>query len=207
MSVKDLLARYKPAETSVRILLDGHVGALLDDAEAALERAVRNPTGTLKSDVPALQARVDELRVEADAASVTVTMRAMPGALFDELKTAHPPTEAQWVSYREQSRAMPLFAAAPEFNAETLAPDLIAGSVCEIDGDPVDWSVDEGRELWSVLHDGARADLLSAAYEINGRRSARPLSETGTVMTTSTGQDSTTPPHTESPFLSLAEGS
>lgn len=209
MKPKDLLARYKPAETTVEILLDGTLAETIEQVEAAIDVARRHDTrtGGLKSDVPRLEQELQSVLTEADAATVRITMKAVPGAVFDELKANHPPTEQQWQSYREQTRAMPLFTAAPEFDPETLAPELIAASVAAVDGEPVEWTPEEGHELWSTLHDGARADLLTAAFNVNGRRSARPLSATGTDTTSSTGPDSTTPPTTESPFLSLAEGS
>ena len=207
MKVGDLLARYKPAEQSVTILLDGSLAAHIEAVQTAIREARRSETG-LKSALPGLEAELERLTLEADTATVTFTMHAMPGGLYDEMKTRHPPTPAQWEKYKEQARALPMFGAyAPEYDPEGLAPELIAASVALIDGDPVDWSADDGRELWATLHDGARADLLQAAHEVNGRRSARPLSSSDTVTTSSIAQDLTTPAPVESLSLSLAEGS
>jgi len=207
MKVGDLLARYKPAEQSVTILLDGGLAAQIEQTETLIREAKRTETG-LKSKVPGLQADLERLTLEADAATVTVVMHAMPGGLYDEMKTRHPPTPAQWEKYKEQARALPMFGAyAPEYDPEGLAPELIAASVASIDGEPIEWSADDGRELWATLHDGARADLLQAAHEVNGRRSARPLSSSDTDTTSSIAPDSTTASNEESPRLSLADGS
>jgi hypothetical protein len=75
---------------------------------------------------------------------------------------------------------------------------LIALSVCAVDGEEVEWSEADGDELWNTLHDGARADLLEAAWEVNKQRSGRPFSGTGTATTPSSGPASTTPQSTES---------
>ena len=206
MNVDALLSRYKPAEQTVTILLDGSLAAQIEAVETQIREARRTEQG-LKSRVPKLAAELDQLKAAADEQTVTVTMRAMPGGLYDEMKTAHPPTAAQWEKYKEQARAMPMFGAyAPEYDPEGLAPELIAASVALIDGDPVKWSKDDGVKLWATLHDGARADLLQAAHEVNGRRSARPLFSSDTDTTSSIAADSTTPPNMESLSASLADG-
>ena len=205
---KLLAAKYKPASKTVRLLLDGELAGRVEAAEAALKKAqkVSAMEGGLVSDVPAATAALEAARAEAEAATTTFVLHAIPGAEFDAMKQAHPPTEAQWESYQHQARTLPMFANAPEFDPDGLAPLLIAASVVEIDGDPVEWDAEDGAEFWSVVHDGARADLLLAAYELNQKRTARPLSDPGTVTTPSSGQPSTTPAATESPYLSLAEG-
>lgn len=208
MKASDLLARYKPAERTVRILLDGTLGGQLDDLEEQLRRTqraeARNPQG-LATKVPGIRDRIAELEEEADAATVTITLRAMPGVKFDELKLAHPPTPEQWAEYKERAAAAPMFTVPPEVDALGMAPHLIALSIAAVDGEPVEFSPADGEELWATLHDGARGDLLAAAWEVNGQTSSRPFSKPGTDTTTSSGAGSTTHVNTESPSPSTPD--
>jgi ADP-ribose pyrophosphatase YjhB (NUDIX family) len=178
----------------------------IDRLEDAIAKKARTETG-LKSDVPALREQLVTVQAEADSETVLFVLQAIPGEQFDELKLKCPPTEQQWESYRNESRAMPMFTVAPQYDPDALAPLLIARSLHSIDGDLATWSDDDGRQVWATFHDGARADLLEAAFKVNSRRSTRPLSSNATDETSSSGVQSTTAANGESPFLSLAEGS
>lgn len=210
MKVADFLGRYKPAERTVRILLDGSLASELDRARRNVKtqetKEKRNPQG-LATSVPALEEKVAELEAQAEEATVDVTLQAIPGVQFDQLKLAHPPTEEQWEYYREQAKASPMFARPPEFDPEGLAPKLIGLSIVAVDGDPVEWSEADGKELWETLHDGARADLLEAAWQVNGQRGNRPFSGTGSDATPNSGPESNTQSSGESPSPPSAEGS
>lgn len=211
MKASDLiLSRYKPAERTVRILLDGTLAADLDRLQAELDRVrrteLKDPQG-LATKTPAVEKRIDELRTRADEATVDITLRAMSGEQFDQLKLRFPPTQEQWDNYKSQAAVAPLFATPPEVDGLGMAPELIGLSLVAVDSEPVEPSADEGHKLWATLHDGARGDLLAAAWEVNGRSSSLPFSETGTDTTPSTGQESITPANTESPSPSTQEGS
>lgn len=200
MKVGDVLARYKPAERTIRILLDGSIQSRIDEIRQQLKRARRTEsTDGLSSPAVQLEAQLKELEEQADGESVAFTLRAIPGADFDKLKHAYPPTEEAWERFREVQKQNPMFASAPEFDVERLAPDLIGLSMAEVDGEEVDWSAEDGQELWGSLHDGARADLFEAAWAVNGQRSTRPLSGTATGTTSNSGSGSTTPQNEESP--------
>lgn len=210
MKATELLGRYKPAERTVRILLDGSLLSELESARQEVRRTQRqemsNPQG-LATKVPELENKVAELEEQADDQTVELVVRAIPGTKFDELKRLHQPTEEQWERYREQAKGSPMFAVAPEFDPDGLAPDLIGLSVVSVDGEPVDWDATDGRTLWDGLHDGARADLLEAAWSVNRQGSSRPFSGTGTDTTPSSGPGSTTQQNGESPSPSSVEGS
>lgn len=210
MKVTEFLGRYKPAETTVRVLMDGSLAADLERARQEVKQAQRrenlNPQG-LATKVPVAEQRVEELEARADELTSEVLLRAIPGEKFSELKLAHAPTEEQWDQYREQAQAMPLFASAPDCDPIGMAPGLIALSVVAVDGESVDWTVQDGQELWDALPDGPRADLLEAAWNVNAQRSSRPFSGTGTDTTPSSGPGWTTQQNGESPSPSSAEGS
>jgi hypothetical protein len=209
MKVGDVLARYKPAERSIRVLMDGSIQSEMDEATRRLRQARRDEAG-LRSDVPAIEEELAKLEVRAEEASVTFKVSAIPGKDFDRLKYENPPTEKDWQRYRETQQANPSLAlmghiGAPEFNFETFMSKLIGLSITEVDGEEVDWSEDDGVELWESLHDGARSTLADAVWEVNGDKSSRPLSETVTDMTKSSANGSTTPPNTESPTPSTSD--
>lgn len=210
MRASDLLSRYKPAERTVRLLLDGSLGVELDELRAERRKVARveatQPAG-LKTQLPDIDRKLREVEERAEAATVVITLRAVPGVKFDEVKLAHPPTESQWETYRERAKATPLFASPPEVDPIGMAPALIGLSVVAVDGEPVEWDEREGLELWEGLHDGARADLLDAAWDVNGQSANRPFSGTGTDTTPISGPESTTQPNEESPSRSSVEGS
>lgn len=210
MKASDLLGRYKPAEKTVYLLLDGSLITELDRLQEERRQLVRQEaiqSPGLASKIPALDRQLHELEDKAQEATVAVTLRAIPGARFDQLKLAYPPTEEQWEAYRERAKAMPLFTGAPEVDSLGMAPALIGLSVVAVDGEPVEWDESDGEELWATLHDGVRADLLAAAWEVNGQSSNRPFFETGTDTTQNSGHESITQQNEESPSLSSVEGS
>jgi hypothetical protein len=203
VKVGDVLARYKPAERLVRVLMDGSLQSALDDAARRLKQARRNEEG-LRSAAPAIEAEMSDLEAAAEEATVTFKVAAIPGREFDRLKYENPPSEADWERYRNTREANTSLAllggvGAPEFNFDGFMSKLIGLSICEVDGDPVEWGEPEGVELWDSLHDGARSTLADAVWGVNGNKSSRPLSETATGTTTNSGSGSTTSASKESP--------
>ena len=87
----------------------------------------------------------------------------------------------------------------PEFAFADLIPRLLGLSVVEVDGEAVSWDEEDGLKLWAGLYDGARADLGDAAWKLNNRSSARPISGIVTDMTPSSDPESTTRPNEGSP--------
>lgn len=207
MKVGDLLARYKPAEKTVRILLDGSVLSRIDETKQQLKQARRTESvDGLSSRVPLIEKEIQELETQSD--QLVIKLRAIPGEEFDAMKLVYPPTDLDFKRFREaqQARAWLDFAA-PDVDRAAMSPALIGKSIVEVDGVEVDWDEHDGKKLWAGLHDGARAELALAAWEVNEKPSSRPLFETATGTTSSTGSESTTPADKEFPSLRLAEGS
>ncbi|MDP9144531.1 MAG: hypothetical protein M3N43_07520 [Actinomycetota bacterium] len=203
-SVSDILARRRPLEKRVRLLLDGTANAELEDLRRQIKvtktrEAVNSPG--LATKVPELERRLTELALQAEEASAEFTFQAISRAALEELKRKHPPTAGQWERYREQVRAN-MFVQAPDFDWSGLAPALLAACATQ----PT-MTVDEAARLWDELSDGEAAQLFEAAWSVNEQTSSRPFSGTDTAMTPNSGPDSTTPQSEESPSLSLAEGS
>jgi hypothetical protein len=213
-SVREILARYKPSERKVPVLLDGEISAQIDDVTQRLARVKkaeqRNDPG-LRSKVPALEAELADLEAKAVDATTLFTVRSMPGGDYDALEVKYPPTQAQWDKFKSVAEVSPMFATPPRVDADAMAPLLVAACLVAADGEPISWPEDEealekeARLLWSTLHEGARSDLLEAVYQVNNRRTGRPLSESGFDGTLSSPDESPTPPDTESPTASLAD--
>lgn len=203
-AVSDLLARRKPVQQKVRLLLDGSLAVQIDD----LRREIRQTKAAdvrrgspLDTAVPELERRLEELVSQADAEAAEFTFQAVGRAKLEELKRLYPPTDEQWERFREQVKGN-LFAQAPEFDWAGLAPALIASCCVE----PEMTEADAAR-LWDELSDGEAAQLFQAAWAVNETSSPRPFFGTATDTTPSSGPDSTTPRNGGSPSLSLAEGS
>jgi hypothetical protein len=213
VKVGDVLARYKPAERQVRILLDGALQAEIDELRQRIKQVQREEAGTqpgLRSRVPALREEMDKLEARAEEAAVLFKLTAIPGKTFDRLRYENPPTEEDWQRYRQTQDANTSLAVlgrigAPEFHFDGFMAKLIGLSMAEVDGETAEWSEADGVELWGTLHDGARAALADAAWEVNGQRSSRPLSENATGTTSNSDSESTTAASGESPTPSSSD--
>ena len=198
MKATDLLERYKLAQRSVTILLDGSLPAQISDLKRRIKVAkLTEREDGLASQTVQLEKELADLESVADEASVTITMTALPGDDFSKLVAEHPVEEDDWEAFRAVQQHNPL-AAPPEYHQESFAPALIGLSVSHVDGDPVEWDTDDGIALWAGLSDGARADLWETALTVNLGRSQRPLSKTAIGETDSSGSGSTTAPNEES---------
>lgn len=211
-SIAELLARARPAETKLRLNLDGALAGRIDDLtyriKAARKRELLEGPG-LASDAAGLADQLALLEAEQEAGATEFLFRALNGEEFDELMRTYPPTSDQLSKYHDQIKQSPIvasFVAAPEYDSAGLAPALVAASLAEVDGEPVSWSVQDGQALWKKLHDGARADLLKAAWDVNQRRSVRPTYGNGTAATPSSVPDSTMQPDWASLSQSLTDG-
>lgn len=164
------------------------VDRLRGEWKAAVEEENREGRG-LADRSPGLAVQLMEARKLWRDSATQFTFEALPGGQFDELMRQFPPTEEQLADYKERLKAFPL-AAAPDCDAEALAPVLIARSLRAIAGEEVEWSDEDGVQLWAELHDGARADLIDAAWSVQKTRSELPTSGIGTGSTASSDPES-----------------
>lgn len=205
-TVDDILSRFKPAEKTVRINLDGQLAARIDQLRDELAEAAEHDKRTsagLEARAPQISQEIMELRKRWREEASEFTFRAIPGADLDELIRQHPPTEEDWERFRKSAP----YATPPQFDQEKIAPRLVAASLGEVDGETVDWTPEDAKRLWDSLHEGVRADLLRAAWAVNQRRSARPTSGTGTDEIPNSGPGSTTQQNTGSPSPSSTDES
>lgn len=208
-TVADVLSRARKRTREIRVQMDGQLlgelDRLRDDFKAALREDRISGEG-LGSKAPGVRRRLEELEAEADKTATWFKLQAVSGERLDELKRAYPPTEEQWRRYREEAQAKPMFTRAPEFNFDEVLPRLIGLSVIEVDGEAVEWGEDDGVALWAELHDGARADLGDAVWDVNNKSSLRPTSGTGTDTTPTSGPESTSSANGASPTRSSQDG-
>lgn len=195
-TAEQVLAAYKPATKTVRLLLDGGLQAEIDSLREqvkAAERRDKREGESLDSKTPELRRQLDELEARADSEAEAFCFQAVPRAKFDALKAAHPPTEEQWQLHREAAKTNP-FLRPPECDYMGIGPELISLSCV----DP-ELSVEEAQQLWDLLAPGPAAQLWEAAWEVSNGSSIRPTFGTGIDTTPSSGPDSTTPLNGESP--------
>lgn len=209
MGFEALRGRIKRPRLTVRVNLDATLAEEIARTHQRWKAAVEEEKaggGGLTDSSPQLAQELIDLRRQWREAGTEFTFEALPGAKYDALATEHPPTEEQLAEYREILKTFP-FADAPEVNPDTLGPILIARCLVAIDGEPVEWSDEDGQALWNEVHDGARADLVEAAWAVNGGRSELPTFGTGTGTTPSSGPGSIMQFLEESPSPSLKAGS
>ncbi|MFJ9612658.1 hypothetical protein [Streptomyces noursei] len=138
---------------SVELLLDGELAERVERLERELERARRTDELSNAPDrAPALQAEIDELYEQAEAARQTFTFQALPHRVYQRLRTEHPPTPEQLAQVREKDGDE------PAFDPDTFAPALVAAMCTDPAG-----TADEWAELWDTLSDGHVTTLFTTA--------------------------------------------
>lgn len=187
MGFEALKGRIKRPRVTVKVNLDysaaEEVDRLRAEWSAAVEEEQRLGLG-LADQSPELARLLTEARAKWRDSATEFTFEALPGAAFDEMMRQYPPTEADLADYRERLKAFPL-ASAPDCDAEAMAPVLVARALRAVDGEEVEWTDEDGAQLWAELHDGARADIVEAAWSVQKTRSELPTFGIGTGTTPS----------------------
>jgi hypothetical protein len=155
-NIKEVLAKAKPREHTVRICVAGDVAAEYDRLEAELtstaqwqpqSMAEANPSTALAERMVALQEQMREAEVE-------FTFRALGKLAWSDLVAQHPSSiEGELV------------------DADSLAPALVAA--CAVDPEMTPEDVDE---LFETLNHGQRQKLTEAAWHVNGEATNVPFS-------------------------------
>ena len=130
-----------PAEARVPLCADGEGLRLLEEARVSRD--------------PDVRARVPELQERVAAATMHVTLRALPADDYQALKDAHKPSDPEKLKKGY------------EWEEATFAPALLAASIVD---PPL--TADEAKDLWSDSGPGApslaeRATLFLTARDLN----------------------------------------
>ncbi|MFC5802808.1 hypothetical protein [Streptomyces formicae] len=154
--IKDVLAKAKPREHTVRICLAGDVAAEVDRLEAELASVSNWQAESLVDKNPGIEIaeRIKEARERMQAAEVEFTFKALGAKAWSDLVAQHPgkKDEEAW-------------------DVETLAPALVAASAV----DPA-MTQAEVDELFDALNFGQRQQLIDAAWQVNGEATSIPFS-------------------------------
>ena len=185
----------KPRTASQAFVLDGGLLGKIDQLKRTVglaERAERISPGGLDSPLPKLQRELDELIQRASEEAVVFTVKALPGAEFDDIKREHGPNAEQLERYREQVKGSP-WVDMPEFDPASMGPDLLVACLTE-----PEMTEAEIRELWSALSKGEQNQLWNLALGVQVEGANLPLSKAAIGMTDDGGEQSITSASEES---------
>lgn len=154
--IKDIIARARPREHSVRICVSGDLAAEYDRLQAELAAVAAWQPQSMAEENPAaaIARRIAELQEQMREAEVEFTFRALGARAWSDLVAEHPgqTEEEAW-------------------DADTLAPALV--SACAVD--PV-MAPEDVDALFEALNVGQRQQLIEAAWQVNGEATAVPFS-------------------------------
>ena len=170
-------------------------GQLLSEIEQ-LRRTIRQAkaaeqynTQGLADQAPRLERQLFELAEKAANEATNVVVQALPAAEFDDIVRRHPPSGEQMERWREQAKVFAL-TEMPEYNPETMAPELLAACLVE-----PEWSED----WWKNLSKGTQNLLWNLAHDVQLQRVDLPNSYAAIAMTSGGGEPSTMPANGASP--------
>jgi hypothetical protein len=153
--IKDILAKARPREHTIRICLAGDVAAEVERLEAELAAtqswvqqsiAEAHPGIEIAEEIAAARERMRE-------AEVAFTFRALGAKAWSDLVAQHP-------SEKEEEA----------WDDESLAPALVAASAV----DPV-MTPEDVAALFEQINMGQRQELIQAAWTVNGEATSVPF--------------------------------
>lgn len=154
--IKDVLAKAKPRELTVRICLAGDLAAEVDRLEGQLAAVSEWKPNSIADEHPgvALAEQIAAARERMRESEVEFTFRALGAKAWSDLVAAHPgKTDGE------------------AWDPDTLAPALVAASAV----DPA-MTQDDVDELFEALNMGQRQALMDAAWQVNGEATSIPFS-------------------------------
>jgi hypothetical protein len=153
--IKEILAKAKPREHTVRICLAGDVAAEVERLEAELSAVSGWQAESIADQHPGIEIaeRIKEARERMQAAEVPFTFRALGAKAWSDLVAQHPSEKAD-----------------ESWDDESLAPALVAASAV----DPV-MTPEDVVELFEQLNLGQRQELINGAWTVNGDSTAVPF--------------------------------
>lgn len=163
----------KRPERLVKICLDGTLVAEYEAVEAELQEARRAAIADkrLNSPVTKLEKRKAELYKAQEDSSVTFKLRALPRAVWADLKAAHPPRKG-----RETDENL-------GYDVDTCLNAAMGakGTIVEViqNGEPIEFSAADWDALSPDLSDGQWGEFQLALSSLNGGRPQVPFSPSG----------------------------
>lgn len=168
----DELRQARKARTKiVEVPLDEDILREIDELERALplQRHV-DETENLPPKAARLEKQLEDLKVQAQAASEEFTFQELPRPTYRELLAAHPSDDKDL-----------------RWNEDTFAPALLAATCVSHE-----FTVDQWKTLWDEWPSWVVYPMFAAAYEVCEQPSRVPFGGSSTGRTRSSGQNSGT---------------
>lgn len=156
--LSNVASRIQRPRLSVPMYLDAEAASQIQDAEAALQRAIEYDKGTNEPDTaPVFAQHVRDLEDAAEASKVDFVLQALSHRAYEKLRAQFPPTAKQIeaAAKREDGREA-------EFDPAVFAPALVRAQLLapKVDSD----EVFDG--FWDELNDGQMNELWTSAISI-----------------------------------------
>lgn len=168
----DELRQARKARTKiVEVPLDEDILREIDELERALplQRHV-DETENLPPKAARLEKQLEDLKVQAQAASEEFTFQELPRPTYRELLAEHPSDDKDL-----------------RWNEDTFAPALLAATCVSHE-----FTVDQWKTLWDEWPSWVVYPMFAAAYEVCEQPSRVPFGGSSTGRTRSSGQNSGT---------------
>ncbi|TXS35716.1 hypothetical protein [Streptomyces sp. OR43] len=166
--IKALLAKAKPRERTVKIMLDGALAGEIERLEAELVEASEDwqPSDLTESHPGGVIAQqIAELREKAREAEAEFKFRYIGDEEYSSLLAAHPSTSKEEL-----------------FDSDSFPRALIAASCV----DPV-MTVDDTKDLFKVINQGQIQALFDAAWDVHNSSSLVPFSLAASALLAAVG--------------------
>ncbi|MFI5769656.1 hypothetical protein ACIA74_14055 [Streptomyces sp. NPDC051658] len=168
--IKALLARAKPRERTVKIMLDGEAAGEIERLEAELLETAEDwqPTDlTEQHPGRVIAGQIAELREKARASEAAFRFRYIGDEAYSSLLAAHPSKDPE-----------------EGFDSVTFPRGLIAASCIE----PV-MSDDDVKDLFEVITQGQIKALFDAAWDVHNSSGLVPFSLAASALLAAAGGD------------------
>jgi hypothetical protein len=167
-NIKELLAKAKPRERTVKILLDGVIAGEIERLEAELLEVSQDwQPQDLTETHPArdISTKIVELREQAKEAEGEFTFRYIGDEEYSSLMASHPSLNKEEL-----------------FDSGTFPRALIAASCVS----PA-MTADETRELFKVINQGEIQKLFDAAWDVHNSAGLIPFSLAASALQAAIG--------------------
>lgn len=166
--IKALLAKAKPRERTVKVMLDGALAGEIERLEAKLAEVSEDwQPSDLTEQHPgrALSEQIAKLRGQARESEAEFVLRNIGDEAYSSLMAAHPSENAEL-----------------DFDSVTFPRALVAASCV----DPV-MTEDDAKALFEVITQGQIKDLFDAAWDVHNSSGLAPFSLAASALLAALG--------------------
>ena len=187
LTITDILAMKKPVTKTITVQLDGELAEEITELVEELRLAERSDGRENKLDrAPAIKLKLENLRVKAQATSVSFTFQSIGRVEYDALLELHKPTPQQ---IKEKM----------QFNIDTFPAALVAASCTE---PKMEFNIAQAMFDSSDWNSAELQELFLAAFSANNEVPDIPLSNDASASTRNLLSNLLTQANEESPTQS-----